>query len=177
MGIIPCFCELPSGIIVMWSGSINEIPEGWLLCDGTNGTPDLRDRFVMGTNNDAEIGQTGGNNTIALTESQLAPHTHTGTSDPAGGHTHTGTTNNAGTHTHVYIDSGVTSANRQPGNMATTIPSTTNRETQPDGDHNHNFTTDPEEDHTHNFTTDAAGDGEPINILNPYYKLAFIMKS
>lgn len=37
---------LPSGVIVMWSGS--SIPSGWALCDGTNGTPDLRDRFIVG---------------------------------------------------------------------------------------------------------------------------------
>ena len=39
---------VPRGVIVMWSGSIADIPQGWALCDGTNGTPDLRDRFVVG---------------------------------------------------------------------------------------------------------------------------------
>src|SRR5262245_14075787 len=44
---------LPSGVIVMWSGTIATIPSGWFLCDGTNGTPDLRDKFVVGATSDA----------------------------------------------------------------------------------------------------------------------------
>lgn len=39
---------LPAGVILLWSGSVGSIPTGWALCDGTNGTPDLRDRFVIG---------------------------------------------------------------------------------------------------------------------------------
>ena len=42
------FAPVPSGAILMWSGSSDLIPDGWLLCDGTNGTPDLRNRFVVG---------------------------------------------------------------------------------------------------------------------------------
>ena len=38
---------VPTGIISMWSGSIAKIPAGWALCDGSNGTPDLRDRFIV----------------------------------------------------------------------------------------------------------------------------------
>jgi hypothetical protein len=45
---------LPQGVIVMWSGTIATIPDGWALCDGTNGTPDLRNRFIVGANADAE---------------------------------------------------------------------------------------------------------------------------
>jgi len=43
---------LPSGFIGAWSGTIATIPAGWILCDGNNGTPDLRDRFVIGANAD-----------------------------------------------------------------------------------------------------------------------------
>ena len=39
---------IPSGVIVMWSGQTDTIPDGWALCDGTDGTPDLRTRFVLG---------------------------------------------------------------------------------------------------------------------------------
>ncbi|MCX5905264.1 MAG: hypothetical protein NTV89_17740, partial [Proteobacteria bacterium] len=39
---------VPQGAIMMWSGAINQIPAGWALCNGTNGTPDLRDRFIVG---------------------------------------------------------------------------------------------------------------------------------
>ena len=55
--------ELPSGVIVMWSGSLAEIPGGWTLCDGTKGTPDLRDRFVMGVGASKYSGTTGGSYT------------------------------------------------------------------------------------------------------------------
>lgn len=41
-----------SGVIVMWSGSLGAIPTGWALCDGRNGTPDLRDRFIVGASGD-----------------------------------------------------------------------------------------------------------------------------
>lgn len=47
-------------MIVMWSGSIVSIPSGWVLCDGTNGTPDLRDRFIVGAGGTYSPGQTGG---------------------------------------------------------------------------------------------------------------------
>lgn len=38
----------PSGVICMWSGATTAIPTGWALCNGSNGTPDLRDKFVVG---------------------------------------------------------------------------------------------------------------------------------
>jgi len=56
----PSQSQLPRGVIVMWSGSVEEIPEGWSLCDGTNGTPDLRDRFVVGAGETRQIGVKGG---------------------------------------------------------------------------------------------------------------------
>lgn len=55
----------PSGMIVMWSGSIGAIPAGWALCNGANGTPDLRNRFIVGAGGDYAVGATGG----ALTHS------------------------------------------------------------------------------------------------------------
>lgn len=51
---------LPAGIIAMWSGTLATIPAGWALCNGQNGTPDLRDRFVVGAANGANPGATGG---------------------------------------------------------------------------------------------------------------------
>ena len=44
----------------MWSGSIGAIPVGYYLCNGSNGTPDLRDRFVVGAGNTYAVGNTGG---------------------------------------------------------------------------------------------------------------------
>jgi len=68
------------GMIIMWSGSITNIPTGYVLCDGTNGTPDLRNRFVVGagTGTKYTIGNIGGNDNITLTTNQLPAHTHTG---------------------------------------------------------------------------------------------------
>ena len=51
---------IPSGGIIMWSGSIGAIPLGYYLCNGSNGTPDLRDRFVVGAGNSYAVGNTGG---------------------------------------------------------------------------------------------------------------------
>jgi hypothetical protein len=51
---------LPGGVIVMWSGSVDSIPKGWVLCNGENGTPDLRDRFIVGWSDDAKPGTSGG---------------------------------------------------------------------------------------------------------------------
>ena len=47
---------VPQGAIVMWSGAITSIPTGWSLCDGTNGTPDLTDRFIVGAGNTYAVG-------------------------------------------------------------------------------------------------------------------------
>lgn len=51
---------VPAGVIVLWSGTLAAIPAGWALCDGTQGTPDLRDRFVKGSAAGQDPGGTGG---------------------------------------------------------------------------------------------------------------------
>jgi microcystin-dependent protein len=66
---------VPSGFIGMWSGYT--VPTGWLLCDGTNGTPDLRNRFVVGSGSDYTIGDKGGEKTHVLTKAEMPAHTHT----------------------------------------------------------------------------------------------------
>jgi hypothetical protein len=74
----------PSGGIIMWSGSIAAIPSGWVLCNGSNSTPDLRDRFVVGAGSTYAVDATGGS-----ADATLPTHTHTATStvtDP--GHNH-----------------------------------------------------------------------------------------
>jgi hypothetical protein len=75
--------SFPSGGIIIWSGSVVAIPTGWLLCNGTSGTPDLRNRFVVGAGSTYAVGATGGS-----ADAIVVSHTHTATvTDP--GHAHT----------------------------------------------------------------------------------------
>jgi hypothetical protein len=91
---------VPSGGVIMWSGTIANIPAGWYLCDGSNGTPNLLDRFVIHA--DADSGGTRNQNTSGgswshghsdtftgashtLTESQIPSHKHHGMGERAGG--------------------------------------------------------------------------------------------
>jgi hypothetical protein len=74
---------IPTGLIAIWSGSTGSIPSGWTLCNGSNGTPDLRNSFIIGAGSTYSVGATGGS-ADAITVS----HTHTATvTDP--GHSHT----------------------------------------------------------------------------------------
>lgn len=178
--------RMPSGGIIMWSGSIASIPAGWALCDGTNGTPDLRDRFVIGAGGTRTPATTGG--AASATTSSAGAHSHTGTTGgtalttaqlPA--HTHTGTTSEAGSHRHLegaHVEFGtgdfIAATNRNTGAAS-------------DGER---YYTEYAGDHTHTFTTDATGSGEAhahtissdgahthtVDTLPPFYALAFIMK-
>ena len=58
---------VPNGVILMWSGNSDDIPDGWALCDGNNGTPDLRGRFIIGSGNEYPNKSVGGSATIDLT--------------------------------------------------------------------------------------------------------------
>jgi hypothetical protein len=145
-----------SGMIVMWSGTIATIPTGWVLCDGTNSTPDLRNKFVIAADADS-----GG----------AAKTTITGTATQTGGtkdaivvsHTHTGTTDSAGAHNHTYNQPVSVSTMAIGG--ANTLLTTSSANTSTAGTH------------THPFTTDSAGSSGTNQNLPPYYALAFIMKS
>lgn len=66
----------PPGGIIEWSGAVTDIWPGWALCDGSNGTPDLRDRFVVGAGGGYAVGATGGEATHTLTISEIPAHSH-----------------------------------------------------------------------------------------------------
>lgn len=83
----------PVGGIIIWSGSAAAIPSGWLLCNGLSGTPDLRDRFVVGAGSTYAVGAIGGS-----ANATLVSHTHTGTSSFTG--------SALGTHNHSASFSG-----------------------------------------------------------------------
>ncbi|TBR61687.1 hypothetical protein B4U84_13160 [Westiellopsis prolifica IICB1] len=74
-----------TGMIIMWSGSVDQIPTGWALCDGKNNTPDLSGKFIVGYKKDdtsyGKIGNAGGAESVTLTESQIPSHSHSGKTD------------------------------------------------------------------------------------------------
>lgn len=74
---------MPSGTILMWSGSIASIPSGYVLCDGANSTPDLRDKFLVGAGTTYAVGATGGavSDTVTI-DSAVTDITHTDTVNP-----------------------------------------------------------------------------------------------
>jgi hypothetical protein len=102
--IVSSSSQVSVGCIVLWSGAIGAIPSGYQICDGTNGTPDLRDRFVVGAGSTYAVDDTGGSATKdvshdhgvgTLAAANESAHTHgpgsLGT-DTAANHTHTGGT-------------------------------------------------------------------------------------
>lgn len=101
---------LPTGCIVMWSGATTNVPAGWQLCDGTNGSPNLIGLFLVGagpTGGSGPVaGQTGGTNLQTVLTSTIGAHSHGGATALAGAHQHTGVTDNQGTHSHTGSTSG-----------------------------------------------------------------------
>jgi hypothetical protein len=142
---------IPTGMISLWYGSIGSVPSGWYLCDGTNGTPDLRDRFVVGGGSTYSVGATGGS-----TDAIVVSHTHTATStstvtDPGHAHTigYSGAVFQAGSNTGAAKQIGTSPTSTETTGI-TVATSTTN--------------------------TSAGVSGTNAN-LPPYYALAYVMKS
>jgi microcystin-dependent protein len=173
---------VPSGVIVMWSGSTASIPSGWLLCDGTSGTPDLRDRFVVGAGSTYAVAATGGANTVTLDATQIPSHTHTfsGSTSAAGSHSHSGSTSTNGAHTHGMV----AAAYPDTFNSTQYVPSNTvvgnfGYRDWTDGNHSHSLSINAVGDHTHSVsgTTAGAGGGAAHENRPPYFALAYIMKA
>lgn len=68
--------SIPKGTILPWYGKSSDIPEGFALCDGTKGTPDLRNRFLVGAGSNYSLGDTGGEDQVTLTGTQIGNHYH-----------------------------------------------------------------------------------------------------
>ena len=82
---------VPTGAIILWSGSTASIPSGWVLCNGSNSTPDLRDRFVVGAGSSYSVNATGGASSVTLSTSQIPSHNHSASSSTTindSGHSH-----------------------------------------------------------------------------------------
>jgi hypothetical protein len=137
----------PSGGIIIWSGSSASIPSGWVLCNGSNSTPDLRDKFVVGAGSTYAVGDTGGSaNAIVVS------HTHTATSvvtDP--GHTHS-------TNETIVASTGIGRYDTGGGGGIVSINSNTTGITVA-------------------TTNASTGSSATNANLPPYYALAYIMKS
>lgn len=164
------FGSLPTGSIMIWSGSSAAIPVGWLLCNGTLGTPNLMDRFVTGAGLTYAVAATGGVTSVTLTQAQTPAHDHSfsGTTSSDGSHTHTVTDP---THSHTYnapVSGG--GAPFGPVLRGQTASATTGVGT--------GVTLQNSVSHTHTFTTTSTpigGDGSHTN-LPPYYALCYVMK-
>ena len=165
---------IPSGFIGLWSGAANNIPSGWYLCDGNNGTPNLKGRFVVGydnNDNDFDVNDTGGEKTKTLGTANLPSHTHTDGTLSTVNVSLTGDItkisecyNVAGAATGVFSKKGT-------GNSPVTGSSSNSPTAGVDFDasHSHDVT---------GTTGDQGGTmGQAYNNLPPYYALAYIMKA
>jgi microcystin-dependent protein len=171
---------LPSVVIVMWSGSVAAIPSGWLLCDGTNSTPDLRDRFLVGAGNTYAVGATGGANAVSLSASEIPAHSHTFSGT-------TGAMNQNNVHSHSVNDPGHShgfdlraSDRTGAGNGAIQGPNTATMTGNGTFGAGTGISINAVDiNHTHNFsgTTSSFGSGSAHENRPPYYALCFIMKT
>lgn len=154
---------VPIGGIILWSGAIADIPTGWSLCNGLEGTPDLRDRFIVGAGSSYPVDSTGG--AVSKTTSSNGDHDHGSSSliaSSAGSHNHSsGSLANTTASGSVPQGGG---ANNAVGSHSHTITGSTGS----NGSHVHNISgdTDNNGDHDHS-----------VNVLPPYYSLAYIMRT
>ena len=137
---------------MIWSGASNAIPSGFVLCDGNNSTPDLRNRFVIGAGNSYSVNDTGGS-----ADATLVSHTHGAGTYSAG---------SAGAHTHSYNRYSGTARVDNDENVQR-LNGTTSATTGSSGAHTH----------TVSGTSSSAGSSATNANLPPYYALCYIMKS
>lgn len=162
----------PSGGIIMWSGLISAIPSGWYLCNGSNSTPDLRDRFIVGASADS-----GGAAKTNITGS----YTQTGGSKDSivVSHTHSASQSS---HSH-YISGGSASSSLSSGNVLANavdvasglLPNENFEYALQGGGTTAN--TGLTNSVTPSITVSSTGDSGTNKNLPPYYALAFIMKA
>lgn len=165
------------GMIILWYGDPNQVPQGWVLCDGRilNGIkiPDLRGAFVVGANSTYKLGKYYGSNSksITLAVKNLPPHKHTVKTEPAGSHNHT-------FNDYYMLENGnynavsgkITAGNKYPGNQG--IASDCNMFYY--STHN----TENAGSHTHTVTCENTGGGQPFTVETTPYSIAlyYIMK-
>ena len=162
--------SVPSGGIIIWSGASNAIPSGWYLCNGSNGTPNLSGKFVVGysaSDGDFDVNDTGGSK-----DAVLVSHTHN-----LQNHVHgfSASTNSAGAHTHSFsAHFSQTSLDNDEGN-ATIYPNLSSSTTGSAGGHVHAVSGNTGTPSPN--TTDTLGESATGKNLPPYYALCYIMKA
>ena len=162
---------LPAGVIVAWSGSQASIPSGWVLCNGSNSTPDLRNRFIVGagTGSNYTPGNTGGSDSVTLTTAQMPSHTHSDGTLSASQISLTGDItkisecyNVAGGATGVFTK-------KNTGNSPVTGSASNSPTAGVDFDASHS--------HPVSGNTGSNGSGNSHENRPPYYALCWIMKT
>lgn len=146
---------VPAGVVCMWSGTQADIPDGWALCDGQDGRPDLRGRFIVGAGGDYAAGATGGAAMVTLSLDQLPEHSHNGAV----------TIEAAGNHRHSYDQGG---ARRAPAGSGSFVRNDVSKEVQTGyaGEH----------EHSASLSIEPSGGGAAHENLPPYFALCFIIK-
>ena len=181
----------------MWSGASNAIPSGWWLCDGNNGTPDLRNRFIVGAGSSYGVGNTGGSDTVTLGSNQMPSHTHgfglSANSNGNHSHSYSGTTSRytsaSGSGT-IYGQASPTGVSThtgtgyvQAGSYYYDIHNQTLWTMNIGGEESHSHTysgsTSSGGAHTHSISGSISntGGGQAHENRPPYYALCFIMKA
>jgi microcystin-dependent protein len=156
--------NIPSGVILLWSGSTATIPTGWAICDGTNGTPDLRNSFVVGAGDTYAVDATGGSTSHTHTDS-LAVDSHTLTEAELAAHNHgfnylEGTAGNTDLSTTNYFGVRTQDASKFACNTTNAVNTAVIGDTGSDTAHDHAL----------------SGSVTSTTTLPPYYALAYIMK-
>ena len=149
-----------SGMILLWSGSTGSIPSGFVLCNGSNSTPDLRDRFVVGAGNSYSVGNTGGattrTDTVNISGSDSVNISVSGSGNVGNEFGQFGSTNLYG-----YNGTGIQYRNMQNFYWGTTT-------------HNHAYNFSGSGSDTVNI---SGSDTVSIDTRSPYYALCYIMKT
>ena len=176
---------VPSGGIIMWSGSTGSVPSGWRLCDGSGGTPDLRNRFVVGAGGAYSPNNTGGSSSVTLTENEMPSHDHGMSTNGDHNHSETSSADMVGTFDINGFDSGQDLIGNPFGRFSTASEissgisvqksgtNATSRRVKYDATHTHAIPVDGS--HSHNIYN--TGGGNSHENRPPYYALAYIMKT
>ena len=149
----------------MWSGETTNIPSGWFLCDGQNGTPDLRNRFIVGAGNSYDVGDTGGSDSVTLSVTQMPKHTHNVDSS-------TSTTGKPTSQLGIWGGTGTASSDQGVFEAVLSRASrgNANVSTKPFSNWNHTHSLD-------GLVLGDTGSSQPHENRPPYYALAYIMKA